>query len=154
MNQYEREQVDKICIAWIRYETSEWIHDIAKEGKNMLGEKGVFGGGEKPDTMGPKIDKAQDMEEELEFMRYALEVFRELDVVQKWILLAAPYNALKHKQDKARHPLKKPRELAEYVGMTYDQYRDRLRTARAKVLRIDRQLRPYVYEKQKIGLVR
>lgn len=149
MNQYEREQVDKICVAWWRWQSGEWINEIAREGKNMLGEKGVFGGGEKPEVLGSKVDKAKRREEEIEFMKYSEIVFNEFTNEQRWALIVRIDNETKHKKDKARYPLMKPRELAEHLNITYDQYRDRLRNARAKVLRIDKQLRPYVYKEVK-----
>lgn len=151
MNQYEREQVDKICEAWLRSQMGETVEDVAREGKNMLGEKGVFGGGEKPDVMGPKIDKCRkQLREEMEFAEHAERIFEELDVTQRWVLTARLFNVKMNKKNRVGNPLLKPRELAEYVGLTYDQYRDRLRNARAIVLRIDKQVRPYVYDKPEV----
>ena len=145
MNAFEREQVDKICEAWYRYSDGIWINEIAGESRNMIAEKGIHGSNFKPDLIGPKVDKC-NRHPDLEFMLYACEVFEELEVQQRWLLIAKIKNRALHKRDKSFYKYKTTQELARELGLTHDAYRSQLKRNREKVLEIDKRNRLYAYK--------
>lgn len=147
MNDYEREQVDKICLAWWLIATGEAVNMIAGKGKNVMADFRDYGGvysseGNKPEIVSCKVDEIR-YEIEWDFLYYAEDIFEHLNNDQRWVLIVKKF--CEHQWQTRKGPPMNSRQLADYLNITYDQYRDRLRNAREKVLRIDKQLRPHAY---------
>ena len=149
MNKYEREKVDQIVLAWW-HQAFGYQNDIPKQGKSILNDFVTMGGiyssqGVKPELVSDKAEKLR-WNRESALMMYSEVVFERLQVEQRWVLVADYYY---NRQEPKKNAQLSAREIAAHLDLTYGQYRDRLRSSRARVLEIDKELRPYIYQSLK-----